>query len=77
MFIKSAFAICVILCMINISIWTTMISATAPMDKKINTIELMEKTIKMLEENERQINLVKEIATNITSSINEVKLNYK
>lgn len=30
---------CVILCMINISIWTTMISATAQMDKKINKIE--------------------------------------
>ena len=41
------------------------------------TIELLYKAINMLEENERQINLLKEITTNITSSINEVKLNYK
>ena len=39
-----------------------------PANKEINTIELLEKAIKMLEENERQINLLKEIATNITSS---------
>ena len=47
-----------------------------PANKEINTIELLEKIIKMLEENERQINLVKEITSNITSSINEAKLNY-
>ena len=40
-----------------------------PSNKEINTIELLEKTIKMLEENERQINLLKEITSNITSSI--------
>lgn len=36
-----------------------------PANKEINTIELLEKTIKMLEENERQINLLKELTSNI------------
>lgn len=39
-----------------------------PANKEINTIELLEKIIKMLEENEKQINLLKEITS---------KLNYK
>lgn len=39
-----------------------------PANKELNTIEFLEKIIKMLEENEKQINLLKEITS---------KLNYK
>ena len=42
-----------------------------PANKEINTIELLEKTIKMLEENERQINLVKEITTKLNNKIED------
>ena len=38
-----------------------------PANKELNTIELLEKIIKMLEENEKQINLLKEI----TSKLND------
>ena len=42
-----------------------------PANKEINTIELLEKTIKMLEENKKQINLLKEI----TSKLNDKNIN--
>lgn len=42
-----------------------------PANKEINTIELLEKTIKMLEENERQINLLKEIASKLNNKIED------
>lgn len=42
-----------------------------PANKEINTIELLEKTIKMLEENERQINLVKEITSKLNNKIED------
>ena len=48
-----------------------------PTKKETDTIELLDKVIKMLEENEKEISSLKEIASNITSSINEMKLNYK
>lgn len=38
-----------------------------------DTIELLEKAIKMLEENEKQINLLKEIASNINDKIDYKK----
>lgn len=38
-----------------------------PINKEPHTIELLEKIIKMLEENEKQINLLKEITSKITS----------
>ena len=42
-----------------------------PANKKINTIELLDKTIKMLEENERQINLLKEITSKLNNKIED------
>lgn len=42
-----------------------------PSNKEINIIELLEKTIKMLEENEMQINLLKEIATKLNNKIED------
>lgn len=42
-----------------------------PVNKEINTIELLEKTIKMLEENERQINLLKEITSKLNNKIED------
>ena len=42
-----------------------------PVNKEPNTIELLEKAIKMLEENEKQINLLKEI----TSKLNDKNIN--
>ena len=42
-----------------------------PANKGINTIELLEKTIKMLEENERQINLLKEISSKLNNKIED------
>ena len=42
-----------------------------PANKEINTIELLEKTIKMLEENERQINLLKEITSKLNNKIED------
>lgn len=42
-----------------------------PANKEINTIELLEKTIKMLEENEKQINLVKEITSKLNNKIED------
>lgn len=42
-----------------------------PSNKEINTIELLEKTIKMLEENERQINLVKELTSKLNNKIED------
>ena len=41
------------------------------------TNELLEKAINMLEENAKEISLLKELASKINSSMNEVKLNYK
>lgn len=40
------------------------------------TNELLEKAINMLEENAKEISLLKELASKINSSMNEVKLNY-
>ena len=42
-----------------------------PANKEINTIELLDKTIKMLEENERQINLLKEITSKLNNKIED------
>ena len=41
------------------------------------TIELLEKAINMLEENEKEIILLKELASKLNDKMNEVKLNYK
>ena len=42
-----------------------------PMNKETDTIELLEKAIKMLEENEKDISLLKEIASNINNKIED------
>ena len=42
-----------------------------PANKEINTIELLEKAIKMLEENEKEISSLKEIASNINDKIED------
>ena len=44
-----------------------------PANKELNTVELLEKIIKMLEENERQINLIKEITSKLTTKLNFIK----
>ena len=41
-----------------------------PTNKETDAIELLKKAIKMLEENEKKINLLKEIASNINEKIN-------
>ena len=42
-----------------------------PTKTENETIELLEKTIKMLEENERQINLLKEITSKLNNKIED------
>ena len=42
-----------------------------PTKKEIDTIELLEKAIKMLEENENQISLLKEIASKLNDKIED------
>ena len=42
-----------------------------PANKELNTIELLEKIIKMLEENEKQINLLKEITSKLNDKIED------
>lgn len=39
------------------------------------TIELLEKAVKMLEENEKEIILLKELVSKLNDKLNEVKLN--
>lgn len=48
-----------------------------PTKTRNETIELLEKAINMLEENAKEISLLKELTSKINSSMNEVKLNYK
>ena len=42
-----------------------------PTNKEPNTIELLEKIIEMIEQNEKQINLLKEITSNINNKIED------
>ena len=42
-----------------------------PTNKETDTIELLDKAIKMLEKNEKQLNLLKEIASNINDKIED------
>ena len=45
-----------------------------PTNKEPNTIELLEKIIKMLEENANEISLLKEISSKLNDKINDTKI---
>lgn len=46
-----------------------------PANKELNTVELLEKIIKMIEENEKQINLLKEITSKLNDKVEDKLIN--